>query len=120
MSNVPPPIPLPASKPQTGFHLRWYTVTLGIAALGLFLLAALVMPVPVEGANAYGVGYAVGRIVGSLACPTVAALLVGVIAYFASGKSTRVLNIAMSVTLLLFVLLGAISVVVSLLRNVTA
>ena len=105
---------------ERGFRLRWYTVTLGIATLGLFLLAALLMPVPVEGANAYGVGYAVGRIVGSLLCPTVAALLVGTIAYFASGKSTRAVNVAMSATLLLVMLLGLISLAISLFKNVTA
>ncbi|MFO0830971.1 MAG: hypothetical protein U0637_03900 [Phycisphaerales bacterium] len=124
MPDVPPPIPVPpaplGAASATGFKLRWYTVLLGVGAVGLFLLAALVTPVPVEGSSAYGVGYAVGRIAGALTCPAVAALLVGVIAFFATGRSTRALNISMSVVLLLMMVLGLGSLAMNLIRMMSA
>ncbi len=126
MSTTPPPIPppIPATKPATppaqGFRLRWYTVLTAAAAIGTFLLAALIAPVPVEGPSAYGAGYAAGRILGAFLCPAIAALIVGAITYFAAGRSTRALNMAMTVTLILLTFVGAITLVMNLFRAATA
>lgn len=134
MSTTPPPIPPPiptaapapvappplTPPPAKGFRLRWYTVLTAAAAIGTFLLAALIAPVPVEGPSAYGAGYAAGRILGAFLCPALAALIVGVITYFAAGRSTRALNMAMTITFICLTCLGGIAFIMNLFRAATA
>ncbi|HEX2837366.1 MAG TPA: hypothetical protein VHN77_04475 [Phycisphaerales bacterium] len=117
----PPPPPPPLTPPPAkGFRLRWYTVLTAAAAIGTFLLAVLIAPVPMEGTSDFGAGYAVMRILGAFLCPAIAALIVGAITFFASGRSTRALNLAMTVTFILLTFVGAITLVMNLFRAATA